>query len=306
MNDNIEELKNTLFSREFSQYCRKEIFKFENSLKIERKTRIKQSIISLFIVIPIIYSYLYFFSSKLNSILNFFLLFIIFITAFLSILLPLCKYIDKVKQTLIPKLLSFAGDFKLIDPYDNVYRIDKYVKSLKLFDSYNSFSCSNFIVGKYKDIKIRISEISLKRECDENSICVFNGILLSFETTKKFSSDIIIKDNKEKIFEEKNRVFLEDTSFEALYDVYSDNQTEARKIITPAFMERLVKYSKKKSEKITLSFEKDRINIAIKSNKNWFTIPSFKEISNINIYRRFILDLIHILSIIETLKLDKK
>ena len=99
---------------------------------------------------------------------------------------------------------------------------------------------------------------------------------------------------------------MEDTSFEALYDVYSDNQTEARKIITPAFMERLVKYSKKKSEKITLSFEKDRINIAIKSNKNWFTIPSFKEISNINIYRRFILDLIHILSIIETLKLDKK
>ena len=295
MSSDIEQLREKLFSKEFSKFCKAEFSTLQRTLEQEKRKRIKKSLLYMsLLILLLVVAY----SQGINP----FFLIIILAVILICGVYPYGKYIDNVKKMIIPKLLSFVGEFEILDPYDKLYRIDKFVKSLRLFDNHNDCSCSDFIVGKYKGLKIRIAEIYLTRESDENKVVVFNGILLSFETTKKFPTDIIIKDNKEKVYESADRVYLEDPEFEKLYDVYSMNQIAARKIITPAFMQRLVKYSRK--GKITLSFENGRINIAIKSNKNWFRIPTSSNQDNINVYRKYILDLIQLLSIIEHLKLN--
>lgn len=100
-------------------------------------------------------------------------------------------------------------------------------------------------------------------------------------------------------------VMLEDPEFRDMFSVYSNDQVEARYILTTAFMERFKKMEKSFNGGIKAIFIDNKIYILVDDRKNWFEIPFFKSATDINNYKEFINDFTKLLAIIETLKLNE-
>ena len=218
-------------------------------------------------------------------------------------------YKNYAKKSILPKLLNYIGDFELIKDASVNAKDRIYVESLDLFDMFNRYNCDDRIKGVYKGIKIDIAEIELLYVSgygrSKSVKKVFNGVFLKVPSLKKFKGKTIIESNFALGKGNKDRIHLEDPEFEKRYNTYGTDQIEARYLITPAFMNRMVELSKKGSCKnITLSFEYDYVNIAVASTKDWFEVPFTKPATEISNYRGIVLELLTIFSIVDSLKLD--
>lgn len=68
-------------------------------------------------------------------------------------------------------------------------------------------------------------------------------------------------------------VKLEDPEFEELFVAYSDDQVEARYILSTSLMQRLVEFRRRMNVDIALSFVNSQIYLAIRTRKNHFEPP---------------------------------
>ena len=105
-----------------------------------------------------------------------------------------------------------------------------------------------------------------------------------------------------------NKIILEDTKFIKKFDVYSSDDTEARYLVTPLFMELLNKFTTAyKSKKIKCSFFDDNFMVAISTNNDCFEMGNLYTSLNSSKYIfRFYRELKSIYNMIEYFKLDKK
>ena len=71
---------------------------------------------------------------------------------------------------------------------------------------------------------------------------------------------------------------LENTEFEKEFAVYSEDQIEARKILTPVIMENLVKLQRSTKFRIYASFLDNRVYFAINTNKDMFEPGIFSQL----------------------------
>lgn len=75
------------------------------------------------------------------------------------------------------------------------------------------------------------------------------------------------------------RVKLEDPVFEDRFNVYSDDQIEARYILTPAMMQRITELEIRFDSKLFMSFIGNHVFIALGNHNNYFEPNVSKEIS---------------------------
>ena len=69
-------------------------------------------------------------------------------------------------------------------------------------------------------------------------------------------------------FVNRKRIELENVEFEKIFDVYSDDEIEARRLLTPKMMEKLVNFAKKSKFKwLAFNFVEDKIYIKFDVNK---------------------------------------
>ena len=73
-------------------------------------------------------------------------------------------------------------------------------------------------------------------------------------------------------------VRLEDPEFKKECCVYSDDQVEARYILSTSLMKRILEFKQKWRTKVSLSFRDSKVYIAIRMNKNLFETRLFKSI----------------------------
>ena len=116
-----------------------------------------------------------------------------------------------------------------------------------------------------------------------------------------FKREIIVDNNLKK-------VNLEDPEFNQMYDIYSDDQVEARYIITPTFMERLKNIREVIGAlHVHCLVECEYITLFIQNSKDFFEIGSLCDsLNNKKIYERVFMELITIFNLIHYFKLDKK
>ena len=99
---------------------------------------------------------------------------------------------------------------------------------------------------------------------------IFKGFLFVADFNKHFSGRTLLhRDTWIKMPREGNRIKLEDPRFEKYYDVYATDPVEARYILTPSLMERIVELNKK-FNKPTLSFINANVVVAIPTRQNYF------------------------------------
>lgn len=227
---------------------------------------------------------------------------------------PMFLYKSRVKPEIMPKFAEFFGTFS----YDYGGTIsDRFLYMSKLFGSYNRNVGDDYFKGQYDGVNISIAEEKLKNVVrtsqGKKEHTVFRGICIMLEMNKNFSGQTVVLHDKG-IFNALNfmkglqTVRLEDSKFEKYFEVYSDNQIEARYLLTTAFMERILKLKELFGGRtVQFSFYENQLLIAIKTRQNMFEANSFF-CSNLNkqkiekVFDQFYM----VFSIINILKLNQR
>ena len=308
MPQNANQMKKVAFSVKFNKFYRSEIAPMMQ--KVESKRIFYLIFFYIFLVIGLIGMFGCIMACIFH--IRIFLMDIhiyIYLSLFIVVPVLLVKYYESsAKNLFLQKLLSFLGNFKIIKEKEKKVSVITYIQSLSLLPSFNSYQVDDYFYGTYNGVDIKISDICLKRvissENGSRTITVFAGIFLTLKSFKKYKGKTTIGLNDSGLLAGKNKVNLEDPVFESYYDVVSNDQVEARYLITPAFMERLIELNKKFGTILLVSFEQGNINIAIEKS-NSFELSMFKSATNIDNYRKIIFELSDILSIVDTLKLEQ-
>lgn len=215
------------------------------------------------------------------------------------------------KKKCMSKLLRVFGNIKWYNNCEVIKTVE--ICETGLFPPILYRITDDEFVGEYQGVKFRMSETKFP----VNRFIGFTGIILAFEANKSFESHTIIVS---KLAPDRHHSFklepvtLEDPKFCRDYNVYSSDQTEARYLITPSFMERFRKLKVAfKTTDIACAFLKNKIIFALDVegllglSKNLFEIDAYSAFTDgrkaINIFYN---ELTSVLDMAAYFKLDEK
>ncbi|MCC3860286.1 DUF3137 domain-containing protein [Pseudemcibacter aquimaris] len=191
----------------------------------------------------------------------------------------------EAKEKLMPLLCVEIGlDYNVapsgaaIRPYDD----------LNIIPSYDEKTLEDQISGNVEDIDFNLLEAKLVNVSRDSKgrttrTTVFQGFLVEFDFHKNFTAETIITKDRTVIgnfltnwTKNGDKVKLEDPNFEREFEVHSTDQVEARYLLTPMFMERVLQFNRLPSVKqLQMAFSKGKIYMAIKRKGNAFEGGSF-------------------------------
>lgn len=99
---------------------------------------------------------------------------------------------------------------------------------------------------------------------------------------------------------------LEDPEFEREFCVYGDDQVEARYILSPSLMRRILTYKQKFGGSIYLSFLHSKVYVALSTGKNHFEARLFDPVNDFGLVQEYLRDLDLIVDIVEDLNLNTR
>lgn len=217
----------------------------------------------------------------------------------------------KLKQQIMPVLMNAFGNFL----WTNIERIDtREIKESKIFSRFDKRDSDDNFFGTYRDMPIEISETDLYYETRDSKgnrsrHTTFKGALVSIGVGKNFTGHTVIRQRafmlNRKVYDE---VKLEDPEFTKKYFVDSNDQIEARFILTPAFMERFknIAYSFG-SANPECSFKDNKLLIALPSGKDLFALGNLNTpVTNTKPFQTLLNELIAIFEMIDHLKVTEK
>ncbi len=314
--------------QEFEQYYQKEIAPQIQQWESYRKsafrtaTKIKLLLVVLFViwVLVAIYSSKLLFSLQVNyDPFDYILPYSSMMLIILGVGLHKLKLLQK-------KFHAFIGDElfkKIINFYPDLFYLaqegvkQELINEIGFFANYNIFIAKNLVTGKFNHLNIEFSDLYLARHEYEyrdgkqysKEVIVFKGFFLLSDVSKNLSSTTyIIPDSIMNLFKDLpsslKRVTLEDPVFERCFDVYSDNQIEARYLLTTSFMERLTALNKLRQ--IKCCFIGQKMYLAVWQEHG--LLPEVKLSQNINstiimqIFENFQI----VFNILDILKIDMK
>ena len=310
------------FSDHYNKYLKDKVERFEENRISTLKEARKRLIIWLFYIFftSFIVYFLYKNFLELNrDIVAFTTLILVSIgvaAPFFWIFSPIWSYEENIKKEIFPNVLNFFGDFK--------YHIEtkKSVKeyyATELIPKHDTEIAEDHITGTYKDIKVDLFETKLSKDSDENSSTtlntVFDGIIVELSMNKSFSGKTVVKKDFGTVgnwFINKStslkKVKLEDPIFEKMFEVYSDDQVEARYLLTVTFIERLKELVENFGGKsIQCCFYNNKLLMMIPIEKDLFETGSIYEAEDfIDDSKSLLKELSLIFNIIDTLKLNMK
>lgn len=250
---------------------------------------------------------------------------------FLSMIIVIVSIamLSKNRMNSLALKFSYASKYQLFRKIVEAYQTFHYyplsgidyntIYSSNLFSNFNELKSEDFIQGIYKNLEIKLSEIELINTKQHQEIrgneyitinqktTIFKGLFIITSVNKSFSSTTYILPNSWLKFLNHlphylNRVVLEDPKFENEFDVYSNNQIEARYLLTPSFMERLLRIDKK--YQIRCCFLNKQMLIAIKLKDSFFPSLQLTEPLSYEVIKQIHDQFNIIFSIIDDLKLD--
>ena len=309
------------FSDHYNKYLKDKVERFEENRISTLKEARKRLIIWLFYIFftSFIVYFLYKNFLELNrDIVAFTTLILVSIgvaAPFFWIFSPIWSYEENIKKEIFPNVLNFFGDFK--------YHIEtkKSVKeyyATELIPKHDTEIAEDHITGTYKDIKVDLFETKLSNDSDENSSTtlntVFDGIIVELSMNKSFSGKTVVKKDSGTVgnwFKKSTslkKVKLEDPNFEKMFEVYSDDQVEARYLLTVTFIERLKELVENFGGKsIQCCFYNNKLLMMIPIEKDLFETGSIYEAEDfIDDSKSLLKELSLIFNIIDTLKLNMK
>ena len=184
----------------------------------------------------------------------------------------------------------------------------------RLFSSFEYRDSDDNFIGTYNNMPIAISESEMyyytrgSRGGRQKHI-TFKGVIITIGVGKNFTGHTIIRVKglfgARRAYEE---VKLEDPEFQKQFFVDSNDQVEARFLITPAFMERFKRISNAFGAKhAECSFKDGKVMIALATGKDLFKLGSLSTpVTDTKPYEVFLNEILSILEMIDHLKVTQK
>lgn len=201
---------------------------------------------------------------------------------------PYYHYKKHIKQDIMPLFISYFQGFSYHNG-DGLTRDE--LEDSYIFPRFDTFEADDCFEGVYQDVKMRVMEERLKvyqhTKNGRREVKVFQGVAVECDVKKNIKArTIVLKDsgifNRFKSVGKLERIRLEDVKFEKMFEVFGTDQIESRRLLTPIFMERLLKLKDLfQGKSIQFSFQYGKLLIAIATNQDMFEPFSFFK-SNLN------------------------
>ena len=229
------------------------------------------------------------------------------------------SYTSNFKYDIIGRVVKFVDDGLKYFPEDHINE-DVYKASRLFKREPDRYKGEDLIKGQYGKTKLAFSELHSEYKTYSNKRTqwhtIFKGLFFMADFNKDFNGyTIVLQDiaqgllgslgQKLQSFSGRGQlVKLEDPEFEKAFVVYSDNQVEARYILTPALMQRIMEFKSKTKKNIQLSFIHSCVFIAIDNNKNMFEPRIFKTLLSFEPIEEYYKDLALAIGIVDDLNLN--
>lgn len=177
--------------------------------------------------------------------------------------MPLIKYQRETKAALLADIIAIFPGFE----YNAAHQFSpKLIKQSGIFPSFDVDRGGDLITGGYGTVgvisaNVHLVSISTDSKGRKHESTRFRGPVYHLTFPRTFRGHTKIRTdggwlgNKlGGLFADLERVTLEDPTFEGVFEVYSDDQVEARYILTTGFMELLLKVAARHKNKIEASF----------------------------------------------------
>ncbi len=219
----------------------------------------------------------------------------------------------KLKKSIMPFVCECFSDLKWVRDISSV--LNENFEEANLVDSYNNDSYDDYFVGSYRDVTYEIIEchFTYTTGCGKNrrTVTIFEGAIIRLPMNKNFKGNTVIRPNSLFHFSPSSklkRTEMEDVEFEKKYDVYTNDEVEARYLITTAFMERLNEMKVAfNARNVSCAFYKGELLIGLHTRKDLFSIGSlFHKVYDKAQFQALFNEILSIIKLIEHFKLDQK
>ena len=218
------------------------------------------------------------------------------------------KFKDKLKTKLLAKILSVFGDFNVFTS-SSLITLEE-IKKYGLFPYAVNKNDDDNIAGFYNGMSLYLTESTLSHREHKSSVTDFKGLIVKTVLNKNYEGMTIlnIKGNHYSNKSGLERVTLEDPEFNNLYEIFSDNQVEARYILTPSFMQRLKDIEDVfQAENIYCVIKDKYITLFIENNEDFFEVGNIGDtLYDKGKFCQTYNELVSIFNLIHYFKLDKK
>ncbi len=182
----------------------------------------------------------------------------------------------------------------------------------------------DYLTGTVGKTGIRFSELHTEYKSggkEKSWHTIFRGIFFIADFNKHFIGEtFVLTDVSENVFgsgiggffqklnmARPQLVKLEDVEFEKAFAIYGTDQVEARYILSPALMERILNLKRKFNTNVALSFIGSHVYIAITVDKNLFEAPwLFSSVDNYKQLEEYYNDIAMCVGIVEILDLNTR
>lgn len=217
------------------------------------------------------------------------------------------------KQNIISTILSRQCPGATFEPQKGIGE-NTFVGSGLFAVSPDRYHAEDLISGKIGSTSFLCSEVHAeekrvttngKGQTRTTWIDIFRGFFFIADFQKNFKGQTTIYRNTWiKLRFGERRVKLESPEFENSFDVYSNDQIEARYLLTPGTMERILDLDRKFPGKITVSFRNSNVIIAIPDGTNHFEASIWQTMLNNENLKREFNTLCLLLGIVDDLNLN--
>jgi hypothetical protein len=232
------------------------------------------------------------------------------------------SYISGFKNLIIKEIINFIDPKLSYSPTSCISHHD-FANSELFRSNINGYKGDDRVSGKIGKTEIIFSELNATHTTgsgkNKSTKTIFKGLFFVADFHKNFKTNtFILPDFAEKFFgflgeglQSLNKtkgelVKLEDPEFEKNFVVYSNDQIEARYILSPALMARIMDFKKKTKRKIHMSFINNKVYVAIHYKKNLFEPKLFKTLINFKPIQSYFEDLKLATEIVNDLNLNTR
>jgi len=232
-------------------------------------------------------------------------------------------FYNDFKIQIINRIVYFISPDLKYEPQSSV-TVGEFSTSRLFLTSVDRFSGDDLVYGKIDKTEIRLSEIKAEYKTTTTDSkgnrkttwhTLFKGLFFIADFNKDFTGSTVVLPNSlgkgfkflKKLMGANRReklVELEDVNFKKAFNVYGDDQIQARYILSTSLMERMLEYKKKTNKGIYISFVDSKMYLGIPYSKDLFEPSYLKSLVNFNLIKTYFEDLVLVISIVDDLNLN--
>lgn len=234
-------------------------------------------------------------------------------------------FIDDFKQQVINRIVYFISPDLTYDPKGHI-SLSEFVTSRIFMQSVDRHKGDDLVYGKIDKTEFRFSEFKAEYKTTTTNSkgrtstrwhTLFRGLFFIADFNKDFVGSTVVLPNSfgrgfgfmKKVMGITRReklVNLEDVEFSKEFTVYSDDQINARYILSTSLMSRIKAFKNKHKNSVYISFVDSRMYLGISHTKDLFEPRYLKSLTRFDVVKDYFDDLLLAVGIVEDMNLNTR